>query len=366
MSDGAVLTFRRRIPIRWILVAAIILWFAYATRGVLGPFIAGLIIAYLLDPAADRLEARGIRRWLATALILAMFFGVFALLILAMAPLVMAQFQQLMQNLPQLIQSLEPLVEKMSNAAGDVVAFETLSNDLMHRAATWLSDLASGILSQGLAFFNLLALLVMMPVVAFYALRDYDTLTARIDAWWPPRYAPTIRTLLNESDAALAGFVRGQSLVCLSLAIFYSVGWSLIGLDYALVLGTLAGVLGFVPYLGVVVSVGLGLLVGLGQWGPDVLHLGLILVIFFVGQILESTVLTPNLIGNRIGLHPLWVLFAVFAGGELLGILGVFLAVPVAAVIGVLVRWLLGEYLKSPLFLDDEPDPPRIGSASTA
>lgn len=359
MIDGAVLGGRRRIPIRWLLVAAIILWFAYATRGVLGPFIAGLVIAYLLDPVADRLEARGVPRWAAAMLILIGFFGVFALLILAMAPLVVAQFQQLVQNLPQLIQSLGPLVERLSDAAGDVVALETFTNDLMHRAAAWLSTLATGILSRGLAVFNLLALFVMMPVVAFYALRDYDVLTARINAWWPPRYAGTIRRLLGESDAALAGFVRGQSLVCLSLAIFYSVGWSLLGLNYALVLGTLAGVLGFVPYLGVVVSVGLGLLVGLGQWGPDVLHLGLILVIFFVGQILESTVLTPNLIGNRIGLHPLWVLFAVFAGGELLGILGVFLAVPVAAVLGVVMRWLLGEYLKSPLFMDEDEPPPE-------
>jgi len=357
--DGAVLGGRRRIPIRWLLVAAIILWFAYATRGVLGPFIAGLVIAYLLDPVADRLEAQGVPRWAAAMLILIGFFGVFALLILAMAPLVVAQFQQLVQNLPQLIQSLGPLVERLSDAAGDVVVLETFTNDLMHRAAAWLSTLATGILSRGLAVFNLLALFVMMPVVAFYALRDYDVLTARINAWWPPRYAGTIRRLLGESDAALAGFVRGQSLVCLSLAIFYSVGWSLLGLNYALVLGTLAGVLGFVPYLGVVVSVGLGLLVGLGQWGPDVLHLGLILVIFFVGQILESTVLTPNLIGNRIGLHPLWVLFAVFAGGELLGILGVFLAVPVAAVLGVVMRWLLGEYLKSPLFMDEDEPPPE-------
>jgi predicted PurR-regulated permease PerM len=308
VSEGAVLGGRRRIPIRWILVAAIILWFAYATRGVLGPFIAGLVIAYLLDPVADRLEQRGVPRWVAAMLILVGFFGVFALLILAMAPLVAAQFQQLVQNLPQLIQSLGPLVERLSDAAGDVVALETLTNDLMHRAAAWLSTLASGILSRGLAVFNLLALFVMMPVVAFYALRDYDALTTRINAWWPSRYAATIRRLLGESDAALAGFVRGQSLVCLSLAIFYSAGWSLIGLNYALVLGTLAGVLGFVPYLGVVVSVGLGLLVGLGQWGPDVLHLGLIVGVFFVGQLLESTVLTPNLIGNRIGLHPLWVL----------------------------------------------------------
>lgn len=338
------------LPLRWLIIIAIVIWFAYATRGVIGPFVAGLVIAYLLDPITDKLEARKVPRWAATGLILTAFFGIFALLILAMAPLVIAQFRQLVDNLPIIIEAARPLAEQLFRAVGNVVDVEVLTGNVINRAANWLSEIATGVLTGGIAVFNVLALIVMMPVVAFYALRDYDSLTRRIDGWWPPDYAATIRRLLHDTDAALAGFVRGQSLVSLSLAIFYAAGWSLIGLDYALVLGTLAGVLSFVPYLGVVVSVGLGLLVGLGQWGMDPLNLSLILVVFFVGQILESTVLTPNLIGNRIGLHPLWVLFAVFAGGELLGILGVFLAVPVAAVIGVFVRWLIAEYLKSPLF----------------
>jgi predicted PurR-regulated permease PerM len=346
---GATAT-RSRIPLRWIFVGLLILWFAYATRGVLGPFVAGLVIAYLLDPVADKLESRGLPRWAAASIMLALFFGVFALLIVAMAPLVIAQFNALVTNLPQLIAAVKPIAERLFVAAGDIVDVQAVAGNAMNRAATFLTGLASGLLTGGLAVINVLALVVMMPVVAFYALRDYDSLTRRIDSYWPTRYAPTIRGLLAQSDAALAGFIRGQSLVCLALAVFYSVGWSLIGLDYALVLGTLAGVLGFVPYLGVVVSVGLSLLVGLGQWGLDPLHFGLLLGIFFLGQMLESTVLTPNLIGNRIGLHPLWVLFAVFAGGELLGILGVFLAVPVAAVIGVLVRWLIGEYLRSEIY----------------
>lgn len=357
-APGRLAATRDRVPLRWVLVLALMLWFAYATRGVIGPFCAGLVIAYLLDPVTDRIEARKVPRWAATALVLAAFFGVFALLILAMAPLVIAQLQQLVDNLPALIEAAKPLANRLFVAAGGVVEVDTLANDIMRRVAVWVSGTATGILSGGLAVFNVLALAVMTPVVAFYALRDYDLLTSRVDGWWPRPYAATIRALLAKSDQALAGFVRGQSLVCLALAIFYSVGWSLLGLDYALVLGVLAGVLGFVPYLGVVVSVGLGLLVGLGQWGPDPINLGLILGIFFVGQILESTVLTPNLIGNRIGLHPLWVLFAVFAGGELLGILGIFLAVPVAAIIGVVVRWLIGEYLKSPLFAPDHRPPP--------
>lgn len=358
MNARSARSVQNSIPLRWLFVIAAVLWFAYATRGVIGPFMAGLVIAYLLDPLTDRLETRGVPRWAAALMVLFVFFGVFALLIVAMAPLVIQQLQQLVDNLPKLIAAVKPLAERLFLAAGDVVEVDTLTNNLMIRASNWVTGIAGSILSGSIAVINVLALLVMMPVVAFYALRDYDTLTMRINAWWPGRFAGTIRGLLTESDAALAGFIRGQSLVCLALAIFYSVGWSLIGLDYALVLGTMAGVLGFVPYLGVVVSVGLGLLVGLGQWGPDPVNLGLILGIFFVGQILESTILTPNLIGNRIGLHPLWVLFAVFAGGELAGVLGVFLAVPVAAVLGVVVRWVIGEYLKSPLFAETGPPPP--------
>ena len=343
-------TIRSRIPLRWVIVAAAILWFAYATRGILGPFVAGLVIAYLLHPLADRLVARRVPRWLATLVMLLVFFGLFGLLIMAIAPVLLAEFQQLARDLPAMVESLRGPAERLLRSVGAIVAVDDLMNTATERAAGWAGQVASSLLSGGLAVINLLALFIMMPVVAFYALRDFDTLAARIDQLWPQRYASTIRTLLAESDMALAGFLRGQMLVCLSLAVFYAAGWSLVGLEYGLVLGILAGVLGFVPYLGYVVSVGLALIVGIGQWGIDSPSLLAVLAVFFAGQMLESMVLTPNLVGNRIGLHPLWVLFAVFAGGELAGVLGVFLAVPVAAILGVVMRWLLREYQQSPLY----------------
>jgi predicted PurR-regulated permease PerM len=343
----------RRVSWGWLVVLAVLIWFAYVTRGVIGPFLAGLVIAYLLDPVTDRIEAKGLPRWAATGSVLLLFFGLFAALVVAMAPLVIAQFSQLVESLPQLIEGVRPLFDRLATAAGGIVDPAQVSGGMVERVVTWGTGLVSGIVASSLKVFNVLALVIIMPVVAFYALRDYDVLTSRIDGWWPRAHAETIRTLLADSDKALAGFIRGQSLVCLVLAVFYAAGWSIIGLDYSLVLGILAGVLGFVPYLGVAVSVGLSLLVGIGQFGLDPLHLGLIFGIFFVGQILEGSVLTPNLIGNRIGLHPLWVVFAVFAGGEIAGILGVFLAVPVAAVIGVFVRWLITEYLRSPLYGTD-------------
>jgi predicted PurR-regulated permease PerM len=339
-----------RANLGWFFVAAVVLWFAYATRGVLGPFLAGLVIAYLLDPVADRIEARGAPRWLATIIVLLLFFGTFVVLATAIAPVLFFEFEQLSRELPQLFAQLRPLAQRLLNLLGGFVEVDTLTGDIAARIGNWAASFAGSLLSGGLAVINVLAILIMMPVVAFYALRDFDALTARIDGWWPHRYAGTIRALLRQSDTALAGFLRGQSMVCLSLAVFYAVGWSLVGLDYGLVLGILAGVLGFVPYLGYVVSVSLALLVGFGQWGFEPLSLGLVLGVFFVGQVLESSVLTPNLVGNRIGIHPLWVLFAVFAGGELAGVIGVFLAVPVAAILGVIVRWLMEEYLKSPIY----------------
>jgi predicted PurR-regulated permease PerM len=188
---------------------------------------------------------------------------------------------------------------------------------------------------------------VVTPVVAYYLLRDWRGILAEIETWWPRRQLPMIKSVLADSNAALSGFVRGQSLVCLTLAVFYAVGWSLVGLQYGVVLGILAGILGFVPFLGVLFAVSMSVIVALGQWGFDWVQIGLVIGVFVIGQALESSVLTPNLIGNRIGLHPVWVLFAVFAGGQVAGLAGVFLAVPVAAVLGVIVRRALAHYRQS-------------------
>lgn len=214
-----------------------------------------------------------------------------------------------------------------------------------------------GIIAGGLAFFNIITLVVVAPVVAFYLLRDWDTVTSRLSSWWPRRYDATIRDLLAQSDEALSGFVRGQFLVCICLAVLYAIGWGAIGLDYFIVLALLAGLLGFVPFVGPFFGVAMSVLVAIGQFGIDPTRIGLVLAVFGVVQVIEGSVLTPNLIGNRIGLHPVWVLFAIFAGGELMGVVGIFLAVPIAAVTGVVARWLLTQYLGSRLYKSESPPP---------
>ena len=336
-----------RIHWGWLLLIAGFVALFWASRAVIAPFVAGFVIAYLLDPPAQKLETRGWPRWLASITVLVVFFAVIVGIGFASVPIIHAEVLQLIEKLPKLIESTMPLAEALLRRSAIVGNSQEMIANLGNRAVGWLTDSLGSIVAGSLAFVNIISFVVVAPIVAFYLLRDWPIILARIESWWPRREAPVIKQLLAESDAALSGFVRGQSLVCLTLALFYAVGWSIVGLDYAIVLGLLAGVLGFVPFLGVIFAVGLSLLVGLGQWGFDWVHLGFVVAVFLVGQALESSVLTPNLIGNRIGLHPVWVLFAVFAGGQVAGLAGVFFAVPVAAVLGVIVRSALAHYRAS-------------------
>ena len=347
-----------RIPWGWLLVAVATLFFFYSARAILGPFLSGFVIAYLLDPVTDRLRRRGLSRWLATTIVLAVFLGAIAGLVLATAPILQAQFSQLLTSLPTIIDSVRPWVDEWGRRTGTPIRADAVPTELLQRALAWLTGAVGGIIASGLAFFNIVTLAVVAPVVAFYLLRDWDVVTTRIANWWPRRYDGTIRDLLAQADGALSGFVRGQFLVCICLAMLYAVGWGLIGLDYFIVLALVAGLLGFVPFVGPFFGVAMSLLVAIGQFGLDPTNIGLVLLVFVIVQIIEGSVLTPNLIGNRIGLHPVWVLFAIFAGGELMGVVGIFLSVPIAAVTGVIARWLLTHYLDSRLYRTEAAPPP--------
>lgn len=340
----------------WLLLIAAFIALLWASRSVLGPFVAGFVVAYLLDPMAQRLERRRWPRWLASGTVLVIFFVAIIGILLASAPIIQAQVLQLVETLPKLIETTLPLAEKLLKDTRFLSNSQEIVANLGNKVIGWFTNSIGSIVAGSLAFVNLISFIVITPIVAFYLLRDWPIILERIESWWPRRQLPAIKQITADSDAALSGFIRGQSLVCLALALFYAVGWSLVGLNYAIVLGLLAGILGFVPFIGVIFAVGLSLLVGLGQWGFDWFQLGLVLAVFFVGQMLESSVLTPNLIGNRIGLHPVWVLFAVFAGGSVAGIVGVFFAVPVAAVLGVIVRYALAHYRASNFY---GPQPPR-------
>ncbi|MEK9725338.1 MAG: AI-2E family transporter [Rhodospirillaceae bacterium] len=351
---------RERQAVFWVAGLGVFLLLIHLLSLILLPFVAGIAIAYFLDPVADWLEARKFSRTLATTVILAAFFLLAAALLTMLFPLLQRQIVELIHIVPGIVEKVRTeLLPWLQGVIADLPAdmMEDIRNaakDFAGNAVKWFTSVAGNLWSGGLAFFNMLSLLVITPVVAFYLLRDWDLITAKIDSWLPRRPAPTIREQFAEIDRTLAAFVRGQSSVCLALALFYGIGLTLVGLKSGLLVGLGAGLISFIPYLGAATGLAVGLGIALFQFS-EWTSIVIVAAIFLTGQTLESYVLTPRLVGDRVGLHPVWIIFALLAGGALFGFTGVLLAVPVAAVIGVLTRFAIGRYLNSALY-DGGPD----------
>lgn len=341
-------------------------------RSMLAPFVAGMAVAYLLDPVADKLEARGVPRWAATTLVLLGFLLAAVLALLLLAPLLQAQIVQLVEVAPQWIdwakQEVLPAIQRLLRRlpASDVKQLREAAGNYAGTAVGWTADVLRNILTSGVAIIDILSVIFITPIVAFYLLRDWDRLVETVDGWLPRPYLETIREQARAVDRTLAGFVRGQATVCLSLGVFYAVALTAAGLSFGLVIGLITGILSFIPFVGSLV--GFVASVGLALFQFDELwRVGLVAGIFFFGQAIEGNILTPKLVGDKVGLHPVWVMFALLAGGALFGFVGVLLAVPVAAVIGVLTRFCLQRYMQSSLYrgfevagptpLDLPPDP---------
>jgi predicted PurR-regulated permease PerM len=339
----------------WLLGLIIFTGLVYVLRPVLLPFVAGLAAAYFLDPIVDRLERLKVGRSLATAIVTIGFFVLFGGGIALVIPLIETQVIEFANNVPGYIDGLQsrlrPLIEALLARLDpeDVLKLKATAEGYAGTAVSWGVKAVGNVLTGGMAMLSLLSLMLITPVVTFYMLRDWDKMVDKVDGWLPLDHAETIRRQLREIDSTLAGFVRGQALVCVVLAVYYGLGFSMAGLDLGLVVGVVTGIATVVPYLGgilgLVASVGLAL-AQFSDWMPVLLVAGVSLA----GQVIEGYVLTPNLVGDRIKLHPVWIPFALLAGGALFGFLGVLLAVPVAAVIGVLVRFSLERYLASPMY----------------
>lgn len=348
---------RRREWLWWLGALAALALFLWLFDAILLPFIAGFAIAYLLDPAVDRLEQLRLPRWAATTLALILFFLAVVSALLLLAPLIDAQLGRFIQELPRYVararEIVQPVVEDVWErvGAGDRAEVTQAFGGFAEKALGVVGGVLSGLWSGGLLLFNLLSLLVITPIVAFYLLRDWDVIVAKIDHFLPRRHAPVVRELAREINAVLAGFIRGQALVCLFLGAFYAIGLTLVGLELGLVIGIFAGLVSFVPYLGSLSGLVVSILPAVTQFWPDVWHVGLVVLVFAAGQFIEGNFLSPRVIGDKTNLHPVWIMFALLAGGALLGFLGVLVAVPVAASAGVLVRFLLRRYLESPLYL---------------
>lgn len=352
--------------ILWLVVAVGLAVLVYALRGALWPFLAGMAVAYLLDPVADRLEAMGCPRAAAAASIVIAFIVAFLGVLLVLGPLLAAQIAELVSRIPSYVEQLRAF---LSPLLADIEArlteaqfrqLQEAAGQYTGQVVVWLGGVLGGLVTGGVAVVQALSVLVIMPLVAFYLLRDWDRIVAHVDSLLPRGIVDDVRAQMREVDLRLSGFVRGQGLMCLTLATWFAIGLTLVGLDFGLLVGLGAGFISFIPYVGTVVGLSTGLGLALAQFSEWLPIAGVALV-FASGQILQDFVLTPKLIGDRVGLHPAWVLFALLAGGTLLGFTGVLLAVPAAAVIGVFVRFAVERYLASPVY-DASGSSPAAGA----
>ena len=347
----------------WGIILVVFVVLLVLLKGILLPFVAGMAIAYLLDPVCDRLEKMGASRTLATTIVTVAFAVVVILLLLLIVPLAVQQTIEFLGSLPDFISRthdrLLPYFTQLQQQLDlpDTAEMTDIARARFGTALSWLAGLLQGVVGQGLALANLLSLIFITPVVAFYLLRDWDRLVGRIDDLLPRDHAGVIRAQAALVDQSLAGFARGQSMVCLTLALYYSIALLIVGLPFGVVVGLLAGLLAFIPYVGSLTGFVVSMAIAIGQF-DDWWSVGVVALIFGLGQIMEGNFLTPKLVGDRVGLHPVWIIFALLAGGALFGFVGLLLAVPVAAVVGVLVRFSIGQYRASRLYLGAQP--PRI------
>ena len=348
MSHGARLAL-------WLGLLALLILAIVLLRGILLPFLVGMAMAYLLDPAADRLQRWGLGRTLATLVITASFTIVLLAALLLVLPPLAGQAAELASNLPGYLERLRgSVVPWVSNIVArteltEQVSTEGLLERFSGRAMEFLGTALSGILQSGLAFLNLLSLIFVTPVVTFYLIRDWDRMMTKVRDIIPRDELPTAERLAHELDEVLVGAIRGQGLVCLFLAAFYATGLWLVDLQYGLIIGLLTGLFSFIPYIGMAVGFCVGMAVAAFQF-QDLWMIALVAAIFGLGQFIEGNLVTPRLVGARIRVHPVWLIFAVLAGAVLFGLLGAFLAVPAAAVLGVFIRFAVERYRASRLY----------------
>jgi predicted PurR-regulated permease PerM len=350
MSNGRHLTF-------WLLVFLVGVGLLWLLNDVLLPFVAGFALAYLQVPVVDWLERRGINRTAATL-------SIVVLIMVAIIAALLIALPLLAQQLSLLIASMPAQIARLRQIATDWLTWLQLDestvsmSNVVSQASTWLSTLAASLWSGGKALASFASILIIMPVVTFYLIVDWHQMIAVIDGWIPVRHRDSVRGIARDVDVAIAGFVRGQLLVCVGLGIYYAVALSLVGLKFAILIGLISGLITFVPYIGSLTGLIVGTAIAVAQFWPDWKWIGAVVAVFLVGQFIEGNIIAPKLVGDRVGLHPVWLIFAMFAFGYLFGFVGLLLAVPIAAAVAVLFRFGLKRYLASSLYTGERSPAP--------
>jgi predicted PurR-regulated permease PerM len=351
-------TYRLVFWLGFLLVAVLALGLV---QGILMPFATGFALAYVLAPAVSRVEQWGVHRGIASLAVVVLFLLGLSLILVILVPLIQGQIVHLIARVPDLVNALQDRLGRLIQLlqeqlpAEDVSKLRDLIGTKLAEAVTWLAGLVQGLITSSFAILNILSLVVVTPIVTFFLLRDWEKMVAQIDSYLPRQSLETVRGQARLVSDTLVGFVHGQAIVCLVEAVYYAIALSLAGLESGLALGLLIGVLAIIPILGAATGFILAISLAASQYGtwPEIL---IVVGIFAVGQLAEANFLTPKLVGDRVHLHPVWVIFALFAGGTLYGFVGVLIAVPAAAVIGVLVRFALARYRGSSLYDAPQPD----------
>jgi len=356
----------------WLIAGALFIAVVYWVKGILLPFIAGFLVAYAMTPAVRQFQKWGLSRTLGTSIMVVGFCIAIVTLLFIAVPFLQMELAQLARHVPQYGQRLwvvaTPIIEDLSRYVGpsDIARLHETASGYMADVVTWGIKLIVSVLTSSLALANLISLVVITPIVAFYLLRDWNLMLVTVDGWLPRKQAPTIRKVIFDIHEAIGGFAKGQSTVCLILAIYYMFMLTVVNLDFSITVGFVIGIISFIPYVGAIMGFLLSIGIALAQfsdWWP----VGMVAGVFAVGQTLEGYLLVPNLVGDRIGLHPVWVIFAVLAGGVIYGFVGILIALPVAAALGVLFRFGLEAYRKSPYYLGSkkgsQPRKPRTAKA---
>ena len=339
----------------WLIILGLFSLLVYALRSVLLPFVVGIIIGYLLDPLASRFEKFKLSRTTSTCFVLLLVAIILIPSIIALAGIIDEQLADFINAVPGYMSSLnkkiEPIIANLQDnfpALSREKIREYLQGNLTN-GLKLLGTVLRKLITSGYALFNIVSLLLITPIVAFYMLRDWNNFVKKVDTLLPKAHKKEIRTQAKEIDKIISSFIRGQLSVCVLLGSFYAIGLTFVGLDLGMLVGFIAGIISFIPYVGSIVGFITAIAIAFAQfdtWIP----IAQVVAVFGVGQFLEGNFLTPKLVGDSIGLHPVWVMFALLAGGVLLGFLGLMIAVPLAAVIGVLVRFAISKYKQSSLY----------------
>lgn len=340
----------------WVTAAALLILTIAVLKDILLPFIAGIAIAYFLSPLADKLVELGLNRIIAS-LVIVVTLGVIVIAALVLVvPIILAQAQDLAAALPGEIARLKDVAEVWARErlgpgyVGLDGQIDKASNALAENWASVVGWAATSIWSRSLAIVNFLALMLVTPLVVFYLLIDWHPMLEKVDGWLPRAHAGSIRTLASDMNDAVAAFVRGQGTVCLILGAYYAMALSAIGLNYGLLIGLATGLLAFIPFVGWALGFLTATTVAVIQFWPEMVPILLVVGVFLAAQAIDAGFLSPTIVGSKIGLHPVWLIFALFVFSYLFGIVGTLVAVPLAAALGVVIRFALQVYLKSPVY----------------